>query len=185
MTDSTPQMDGSAKDRRRLQLIETYHQEGLEPPPDLVDGAAGGGVSQGAANLRAISAIRPEQVKWLWSQRIPRGKLVVLDGDPGLGKSTLTLDFAARVSAGEAMPDQSRRRRPAGVVILSAEDGPADTIRPRLEAAGADLDQVFVLDTVATPEGDHYFAIPDDIPTLERSVQERKAALVVIDPLTA
>lgn len=79
----------------------------------------------------------PEPVNWLWLGRIPLGKLTLVDGDPGLGKSALMADFAARVSAGRPWPDHSLCEA-GGVVLLSAEDGLADTIRPRLDAAGGD-----------------------------------------------
>lgn len=80
------------------------------------------------------------------------GKLAVLDGDPGLGKSVLTLDVAARVSAGLELPD-GQPCNPAGVVLLSAEDGLSDTIRPRLDAAGADTERIFALSTVVEARG--------------------------------
>src|SRR5262249_30410369 len=73
-----------------------------------------------------LSTVRAEDVRWLWKGRIPYGKPTILDGDPGLGKSTLTLEIAARVSRGEPMPGDEARLEPAGVVILSAEDGLAD-----------------------------------------------------------
>src|SRR5262245_62143557 len=76
-----------------------------------------------------LSTVQPERVEWLWQDRIPLGKLTIIDGDPGLGKSVLTLDLAARVSRGIEMPDGSSGRS-GGVVLLSAEDGLSDTIRP-------------------------------------------------------
>jgi len=69
-----------------------------------------------------LSEVEPERVEWLWTGRLPLGKLAVLDGDPGLGKSVVTLDVAARVSAGLELPD-GQQCKPAGVVLLSAEDG--------------------------------------------------------------
>jgi hypothetical protein len=90
-----------------------------------------------------ISSITRKEVHWLWKDRIPLGKLTVLAGDPKLGKSLLALDIAARVSAGTDFPDGSRP--PVGaVLIISAENDAADTIRPRLEVAGANLDRVFI-----------------------------------------
>jgi hypothetical protein len=83
-----------------------------------------------------LSTVKPERVDWLWPGRIPFAKLTIVDGDPGLGKSVLSLDLAARVTRGLPMPFEDREpgeeREPAGVVLLSAEDGLADTIRPRL-----------------------------------------------------
>ena len=77
------------------------------------------------------SEVTPESVAWLAPGRLAAGKMTDLVGDPGLGKSTLTVEWAARVSLGEALPDGDPGE-PGGVVLLSAEDGAADTIRPRL-----------------------------------------------------
>jgi hypothetical protein len=129
-------------------------------------------------------------VRWLWPQRIPLGKVTVLDGDPGLGKSTMTLDLAARVSTGSPLPDKTPLSCARSVLIVSAEDGIADTIRPRLEAAGADVERVMVLDAVhyTTPKGDpeqRPLELPDDMAVLETAMQQTGAVLVVIDPLAA
>jgi hypothetical protein len=132
-----------------------------------------------------LSEVEPEQVEWLWEDRLPRGKLTVLDGDPGLGKSAVTLDVAARVSAGLELPD-GERCEPAGVVLLSAEDGLADTIRPRLDAAGADTERILALATV--PEGrtgERTICIPNDLHLVERAIGRVGAGLVVVDPLMA
>src|SRR6266540_7303434 len=99
--------------------------------------------SRGIFNL---SQIPSRQVAWLWPARIPFGKLTILDGDPGLGRSTPMLDLAARLTAGRALPDEpTPPDEPRRVVLLSAEDAAADTIRPRLEAASAAIDRVYVL----------------------------------------
>lgn len=132
-----------------------------------------------------MSEVEPETLQWLWAGRIPAGKLVVLDGDPGLGKSTMTLDLAARISRGLPMPMESTSRPPAGVVILSAEDGLADTIQPRLAAAGADLDRILAVPTI--PDSDavnvHQPEIPFDLPAIREAIQRVRAEVVVIDPL--
>src|SRR5262245_53385165 len=83
-----------------------------------------------------LSEVCPLAVDWLWQARIPLGALTVLDGDPGLGKSTVTLDLAARVSRGDVMPDGSPGPAASGVVLLSSEDDVARVIRPRLSSAG-------------------------------------------------
>lgn len=133
-----------------------------------------------------IADVKRERIRWLWKGRIPRGKLTVLDGDPGLGKSTLLLDLAARVTVGGTMPDGQKLDGPEGVVLLTAEDGLADTVRPRLEAAGANLELVYAMDTVPDPEhGTRELEIPTDVATLERQVRDANAALVIVDPLTA
>src|SRR6202011_835458 len=84
-----------------------------------------------------LSHIASEQLHWLWEKRIPRGKLITLDGDPGLGKSLLTLDLAARVTTGRPMPDGTPGVQ-GSVILIAPEDGATDTIKPRLEAAGGD-----------------------------------------------
>jgi RecA-family ATPase len=98
-----------------------------------------------------LSEVEPERVEWLWPGRIPKGKLSLVEGDPGTGKSALTADLAARVSTGGELPDGASCEA-AGVVLLSAEDGLADTVRPRLDAAGADPSRVVGITTV--PDGD-------------------------------
>src|SRR5881398_3739736 len=89
-----------------------------------------------------LSRVRPARVEWLWPHYLARGKLALLDGDPGVGKSLITIDLAARLSRGGPLPDGCVAGRPHLTLLLSAEDGAADTTRPRAEAAGADLDRV-------------------------------------------
>jgi hypothetical protein len=132
-----------------------------------------------------ISDVEPERVDWLWRGRIPKGKLTVLDGDPGLGKSAATLDLAARVSAGLDLPDGTPCEA-AGAVICSAEDGLADTIRPRLDTAGGDPSRVLSLAHVTDEEGlQRPISIPQDVPIIEEGIRRIGAVLVVIDPLMA
>ena len=118
-----------------------------------------------------LSTVEPESVRWLWQGYIPLGKVTVLDGDPGLGKSLLTLDLAARVTTGRDMPDGTPGVCGA-VVVLSAEDDLADTIRPRLDAAGAIVAQVTALEAVGdvdTETGEVHerpVYLPQDIPAV-------------------
>src|SRR5262249_5426860 len=97
-----------------------------EPPPEPV--------------LVQLSTVTSEAVRWLWPGWMPEGSLVILDGDPGLGKSTLTIDLTARITTGRVMPpgDGKDLRGAAGVLLLGAEDSLKHTVRPRLDAAGAD-----------------------------------------------
>jgi AAA domain len=136
--------------------------------------------------ITRFSAIKAEPVIWLWPRYLPAGMLSVIDGDPGLGKSTLTNDLAARVSTGRGMPDGSGGGLPAGVVLLSAEDDLARTIRPRLEAAGADLDRVA---TLALHDHDGGTRAPlisrTDLVLVEEAIVSAGAALLVFDPLVA
>lgn len=90
--------------------------------------------------------IEPRSVEWLWPYRIARGKMSILSGMPGLGKSFMTCDLAARVSTGQPFPDGEQSREPGDVLILNAEDDPHDTIRPRLDAHNADSNRVHLLE---------------------------------------
>jgi hypothetical protein len=131
-----------------------------------------------------VADVESRPLEWLWRGRIPLGKVTVLDGDPGLGKSTLTLDLAARVTTGRPMPDDTPSTQ-GGVVLLSAEDDTSDTIRPRLEAAGADLARVAVFSAVADRDGERLPEIPLDLSHLEHAINTMGAVLVIVDPLMA
>ena len=138
------------------------------------------------------SALKPTQVHWLWQGRIPLGTITLLDGDPGLGKSLITLDLAGRVTRGLPMPDGSPGiEGGAGAVLLSAEDDLTATILPRLLAAAADMDRVELLRGAKTTDPEtgqtleRFFLLPHDLPYLEEAIQEKAARLVVIDPLMA
>jgi hypothetical protein len=137
-----------------------------------------------------LSEVETERVAWLWRGWLALGKLSVLDGDPGLGKSAVVLDIAARVSTEKPFPDGSEcEAGTGGVVILSAEDGLADTIKPRLEAAGADTSRISSLSTVWEGRGERRYertlSLPEDIPLIEREIRRVEAKLVIVDPLMA
>lgn len=137
-----------------------------------------------APALVRLADVSAEQVSWLWRGRLPRGKLTLIVGDPGLGKSYLTLDVAARVSRGDEWPDGERAAL-GDVVLLNAEDGLADTIRPRLDALGADTTRVHALRAVRDDTGERHFNLETDLPALEGAVESTRAVLVSIDPLSA
>jgi hypothetical protein len=134
-----------------------------------------------------LSDVAPESLRWLWKDRIPAGKITVLDGDPGLGKSTLLCELAARVSRGDPLPgDNAEPDAPRGVLLFSAEDDVHDTIRPRIDAAGGDPHHIVFF--VAVPDGTETgrpFALPRDLPILDAVVTRVDAALVIFDPLVA
>jgi hypothetical protein len=137
------------------------------------------------AVLIDLSEVEPRPVEWLWAGRIPCGKITILDGDPDVGKSSLALDLASRVSTGAAMPDGTPGIR-GTVVLLSAEDDPGDTIVPRLLAAGADLTRVRLVEGVKGERGEtRLIALPTDLGALESALRETQAVLVVVDPLMA
>lgn len=138
----------------------------------------------GTVRVVRVSDVKPERVSWLWPGYIPRGKLTLIDGDPGDGKSTLSLDLAARISTGKPMPDNSPGV-PGNVLVLSAEDGIGDTIRPRLDAAGAETANVLVLHEIVEEGQARPAELPRDVGHIARLVREHGVALVVIDPLMA
>ncbi len=146
--------------------------------------------ARSSAIMRAFSEITPETLKWLWPSRIPLGKLTLLVGDPGLGKSLLTIDIATHVSRGASFPDGTSCE-PGAVIMVSAEDDPADTIRPRLDAAGADVSRVHILEgmrvTLAdNSTADRAFDLEAGIATLEAALaQVRGVRLIIVDPISA
>lgn len=148
-----------------------------------------GGPPEEAPGLVRLSDVEPKSVRWLWPGHLPLGKLALIDGDPGLGKSALALDLAARVSRGAPMPDGSSPdlEGPRGVVLLTAEDGLRDTVRPRLDAAGADPERVAALDWVPAGEEGEGGRLPTvaDLGDLHAAIRRMRAALVIVDPLTA
>lgn len=97
-----------------------------------------------------LSSVRMTAVEWLWPGRVAVGKYCLLCGDPGLGKSIVALDLMARLTTGRPCPEGGAAREPASVVLLSAEDDAADTIRPRFAAAGGDSDRMEILYGVRT-----------------------------------
>jgi putative DNA primase/helicase len=138
--------------------------------------------------VRRASLIEPESVEFLWRPWLPR-KLTICDGHPGQGKSTLSIEFAARTTTGGPWPDGTSTT-PASVLIVNVEDGAADTIVPRLIASGADLDMVFIVDGLKNVDenGDD-----DPMAFSLRAIAETKATakdignvgLIVLDPLMA
>jgi putative DNA primase/helicase len=141
--------------------------------------------------IRCVADIKAQPVRWLWEGRIARGKVTMLAGHPGLGKSQLALAVAAIVTGAARWPVDGNRAERGNVIILSAEDDPADTIRPRLEAADADLTRCHVIDAVQDIGDDgkprrRGFSLVEDIARLRAELQRiGDVALVIIDPITA
>jgi len=127
------------------------------------------------------SDVKPEKIDWVWPGRLACGKVTVLDGDPAQAKTSVTIDLAARVSIGAPMPDEQRRHTPAGAVIVNYEDGAADTIVPRLIAAGADLSRIIIFDLNAAPT----ISKDEGHREIEKAIVTTNAALLVVDPLMA
>lgn len=137
----------------------------------------------GALPLLRASTIAPRKVAWAWMRYFPLGKLSTIEGDPGDGKSTMTVDLAARWSTGAPMPDGSVHGGPFDVIMISAEDDPDDTIGPRLRAAGADLDRVHLLAAGSDPELP--FDLGVDLKALEDAILSTKAKVIILDPLAS
>lgn len=141
----------------------------------------------GGPMLQCLADVEPAAIEWLWPGRVPLGRMTLLVGKPGEGKSFLTTYMASRVSTGSPWPDDSDC--PCGsVILISAEDDPADTIRPRLDAHYADVRRVHLLSTVRkiSAEGeqrDVMFTLAD-VGALETALKTYSdCKLVVVDPI--
>ncbi|MCH8270231.1 MAG: AAA family ATPase [Planctomycetes bacterium] len=173
--------------------------DGEQWASDLSGGATSSGdtatprdATEGAPSRRLVytrmSDVAREELRWLWPDRFPMGKLTVLAGMQGLGKSFVALDMAARISTGAAWPDTPDEPNPIGsVLLLTAEDGLGDTVRKRIDDAGADAARIVAVQ--GTTEKDHgldQVSIADDIHMLSDLADEiGDVRLVIIDPLTA
>jgi putative DNA primase/helicase len=136
--------------------------------------------------------IKPKAIDWLWSDRFALGKISMIAGMPGLGKSQLTCHMASVVSRGGEWPNNEGRAPEGTVILLSAEDDAADTLVPRLMAAGADRSSVQIIKAVKEPvknghdAEERQFNIVDDIKKLCAAIEYLgDVKLVVIDPITA
>ena len=125
-----------------------------------------------------MSDIETEEVKWLWYPYIPIGKVTIIQGDPGEGKTSFVLAVISALTLGEALPECDSAAEPMNVIYQTAEDGLADTIKPRLEAAKADCSRVLVID-------DSYSELTLCDERLEQAIRETGAKLIVLDPLQA
>ncbi|WP_081057554.1 AAA family ATPase [Burkholderia diffusa] len=140
-----------------------------------------------AVTISRASAIVPEAIRWLWSDWLPEGKLTLLAGSPGTGKTTLALALAATVTTGGTWPDGSACNRIGDVLVWSGEDNPADTIVPRLMAAGADLDRVHIITGRTDGNGELLpFDPAADMPLLSERLADMDAArLLILDPIVS
>ena len=126
----------------------------------------------------SLSEIKTEEVKWLWYPYIPFGKVTIVQGDPGEGKTTFVLSVIAALTRGDALPECEAGLPPMNVIYQTAEDGIADTIKPRLEAAGADCSRVQTID-----DSKSMLTLTDQ--RLEEAIHSTDAGLLVLDPLQA
>ena len=125
-----------------------------------------------------MSEIQSQEIDWLWYPFIPYGKLTIVQGDPGDGKTTMVLNIAAKLSKGEGLEEYMKVQEPMNIIYQTAEDGLADTVKPRLEAAGADCERVLVID-----ESDKSLSMSDE--RLEEAIKQTGARLLILDPIQA
>lgn len=129
-------------------------------------------------NIITMSEVQAQPVKWLWYPYIPYGKITLIQGDPGDGKTTFVLAVAALLSNGNPMPECDSTDLPQTVIYQTAEDGLADTIKPRLEEVGADCSRVVVIDESEAP-----LSFSDG--RIEQAIVKTGAKLLILDPLQA
>lgn len=128
--------------------------------------------------LIKMSEIQSQEVSWLWYPFIPYGKLTIIQGDPGDGKITFVLNIAAKLSRGEGLDSEMKLSEPVNVIYQSAEDGLADTVKPRLELAGADCERILVID-----EKEKSLSMVDE--RLEKAIVQTKTRMLILDPIQA
>ncbi len=144
------------------------------------------------AQLQCAGDVQPLPINWLWPNRIALGKLTMIAGDPGLGKSLLSIELAKHVTQGIRWPVDGTPCPVGDVILLSAEDDLADTIRPRLDAAGANPNKVYFLESIREIDqksGElikRSFSLKRDVSAIEKVLEQNsQIRLIVIDPISA
>jgi hypothetical protein len=185
LREEAPKANGKPKRRPPNPVPEHLRGDAWEPPPE--DHAGEGGRQPVRLATTSLAEIKPGPIHWLVPNLLPLGKLVMLAGDGGHGKSSVTLDLTADLTRGlpcfgldvAPMP-------PCDVLLIGCEDDYADTVVPRLLAAGADLSRAFKVDGVKDPDGK---VLPFSLAyyqAMEEELKQRpKVRLVVIDPAGA
>jgi len=137
-------------------------------------------------HVERFADITAERLEWVWEDRIPAGKLTVLAGNPDVGKSLVTIDIVARASTGQAWPGSENVIPACDVLMLVTEDDLNDTVKPRLMAAGADMDRVQVITGVEKGDDRRDFALDTDIKELRKLLQANlKIRLLIVDPISS
>ncbi len=130
-----------------------------------------------ALKIISMDTIDREEINWLWYPYIPFGKITIVQGDPGEGKTTFVLKLAAELSRGKCF-NADYSTEPINIIYQSAEDGLADTVKPRLEDAGADCSKILVID-----DGEQSLSMQDS--RIEEALEQTKAKLLILDPIQA
>jgi hypothetical protein len=155
------------------------------------DECSEGGFRVGGLDFTFGNTIKSEAIEWLWDQRFPVGMLSMIVGFPEMGKSQICCSIVARVAKGAKWPNDEGHAPKGAALILSAEDSPSQTLKPRLVAAGADMGQVIVTGmTVRTEGGRRMMNLADDLKRLSAGVDMarksgREVKVVIIDPISA
>jgi hypothetical protein len=131
-----------------------------------------------------VNRLSRRPVAWLWPGRLGLERLVLLDGDPGLGKSLVTLDWCARVSTGRPFPGAVDGREPANALVINGEDGQDTAVAARLDTLGADTGRVFVLHSPHAG-GALVLRVPSNLAALAEVLAQTRPLLVVLDPVVA
>ena len=131
-------------------------------------------------NLKIISMdeIEVQKVEWLWYPYIPYGKITIIQGDPGEGKTTALLQIASLLSKGKKLPCDDTKRDPINIIYQTAEDGLNDTVKPRLLEADADCSRIKVID-----ETSKSLTMLDE--RIEQAIAETGARMIILDPIQA
>jgi hypothetical protein len=133
-----------------------------------------------------MSDVRARPVSWLWPEIVPMARLTLLSGEPGIGKSVVALDMAARVTRGRLWPASQHNAPHGNVVLLSPRDHAEETVRSRLEAAGANAEKVVHLHGPDGSDERRPFSFPADLPALEQAVRDIGGVrVIIVDPLSA
>ncbi|MEN3004517.1 AAA family ATPase [Dehalobacterium formicoaceticum] len=128
--------------------------------------------------LIRMNEVEATEIDWLWYPYIPYGKITVIQGDPGDGKTTCVLAIAAALTTGAALPESKAAAEPMSVIFQTAEDGLGDTVKPRLVQSGADCERVIVID-----ESEKELSLSDI--RIEQAITLTGAKLFILDPLQA
>lgn len=135
---------------------------------------------------KKMSDVEIEPINWLWPGKLAKGKVSILGGNPGLGKSQITLAMAACITTGTPFPCTSIKPAIGSVILFSTEDDPSDTIAPRLEANGADKSKVHIVLAVQRGDKEKHFNLEEDVDLLAKKIREiGDVALVIVDPISA